>query len=216
MQADDTRKWRILVADRFPVIRAGLRRYIEERPMWNVVAEAEDGSEAIRSVVEMRPDLAVLSARLPVMDGLAVTSKLQELAPEAEVLIFATNVDGVDVREALNAGARGYVLKSDGKDQLVAGIEAVIQHKQYLSAKASRLLSALPDQGRRQTSLLTERQRDVLQLIAEGRLNKEIARDLGVGLKTVETHRTALMRKLDASSAAALVRYAVRAGIIEP
>jgi DNA-binding NarL/FixJ family response regulator len=80
MQADDTRKWRILVADRFPVIRAGLRRYIEERPMWNVVAEAEDGSEAIRSVVEMRPDLAVLSARLPVMDGLAVTSKLQELS----------------------------------------------------------------------------------------------------------------------------------------
>jgi DNA-binding NarL/FixJ family response regulator len=208
---------RILVADKFPVLRVGLCAVIEERPTWKVIAEAADGTEAIRVAIETRPDVAILGHRVPGMDAVAVTSKLREVVPEAEVLIFAINVDGTYVRAALNAGARGYVLKSDGKVQLAAAIEALIEHEPFLTEKVSRLLSALaPANGHQNGTLLTKRERDVLRVFVEGELSKEIAHKLGIGARTVETHRSGIMQKLDVSSTAGLVRYAVRAGMIEP
>jgi DNA-binding NarL/FixJ family response regulator len=203
---------RILVADGFPVIRVGLRSVIEVKPTWKVVAEAVDGSEAVRLAVETRPDIAILGHRLPALNGIQATSKIRELAAETKTLIFATGANEPDVRAALNSGARGYLLKSDGNYQLVAAIEALVQHKPFFSEMVSQ--QSLPNQVHGDGPLLTRRERDVVQLIAEGQSNKEIAHRLGIVVRTVESRRLTIMRKLKLSSVAALVRYAVRNAIV--
>jgi len=207
---------RILIADEHEVVRSGLRRIFEAHPKWEVVGEAEDGLDAIDKAVATRPDVAVIDHSLPLANGLEVTRQIRSHLPKTEVLIFTMHDDESLIQELLKAGARGYVLKSDAKQDLVEAIEALAEHKPFFTSKVSKaLLDAYMKRPSAEKGTLTNREREVLQLIAEGYTNKLIARFLKVSLKTVETHRATIMRKLELGSVADLVRYAIRNKVIE-
>jgi DNA-binding NarL/FixJ family response regulator len=207
---------RILIADDHAVVRSGLRTILEAHPNWEVVAEAADGKEAIEAAAEAKPDVAVLDYSLPFINGVEVTRQIRARAPRTEVLIFTMHDNESLIHELLKAGARGYLLKSDAKRHLIAAIEALAIHKPFFTSQVSEALleSYLTNTGPAQ-SALTSRERYVVQLIAEGHTNKYIARLLRLSVKTVETHRAAAMRKLELSSSAALVRYAIRNKLVE-
>jgi DNA-binding NarL/FixJ family response regulator len=207
---------KILIADNHDIVRTGLRRIFEAQPKWEVVAEAEDGSDAIRKAIETKPDVAVIDYSLPMLNGIEVTREIRSQLPKTEVLIFTMHDNEKLIENLLTAGARGYVLKSDAKQDLVDAIEALAAHKPYFTGKVSNaLLDAYMKRPSVEKSALTNREGQILQLIAEGYTNKLIARLLKVSLKTVETHRAAIMRKLEFGSVTDLVRYAIRNKIIE-
>ncbi len=207
---------RILIADDHEVVRSGLRKILESQPKWEVVGEAADGREAISRALEVRPDIAVLDYALPLVNGVEATRQIRARLPKTEVLIFTMHDSETLIRDLLGAGARGYLLKSDAKRFLLAAIELLALHKPFFTAKVSEALldSFLKKPGQAQFAL-TPRERGVVQLIAEGHTNKQIANVLNISLKTVETHRAAVMRKLNLSSSASLVRYAIRNKIVE-
>ena len=207
---------RILIADDHDVVRTGVRRILEDQPGWSVVAEATNGKEAIAQAMATKPDVAILDYRLPLIDGIEATRHIRRCVPKVEVLIFTMHEDERLLREALNAGARGYVLKSDPPQHLISAVQSLAEHKPFFTDKASQILleNFLTKAGQvKQT--LTGREQVVVQLVAEGHTNKEIAGVLGISIKTVETHRASLMRKLDLGSTAALVRYAVRNNLVQ-
>lgn len=207
---------RILIADDHAVVRSGLRAILEAHPNWEVVAEASDGKEAISKAIEAQPDVAVIDYSLPVLNGMEVTRQIRARLPKTEVLIFTMHDNQALIEELLKAGVRGYLLKSDAKANLVGAVEALAVHKPFFTANVSEaLLRSYVEGSKGAASPLTGRERTVVQLIAEGHSNKEIALFLGISLKTVETHRATVMRKLNLSSSAALVRYAVRNKIVE-
>ena len=208
---------RILIADDHEVVRSGLRKILEAQPNWEVVAEAGDGKDAIHKAAETRPDVAVLDYSLPLVNGIEATRQIRARLPKTEVLIFTMHDNETLIQELLKAGARGYLLKSDAKRHLIGAIESLASHKPFFTAKVSEaLLDSFLARPTREGSTLTNRERGVVQLIAEGHTNKQIANILKISLKTVETHRAAIMRKLNLSSSAALVRYAIRNRIVEP
>ena len=208
---------KILVADNHDIVRAGLRKIFDAHPKWEVVAEAEDGRDAVRKTIETKPDIAVIDYALPMLNGIEVTREIRSRSPKTEVLIFTTYDNEKLIENLLTAGARGYVLKSDAKQELVDAIEALAAHRPYFTGKVSNtLLDAYMKRPSTEKSALTNREREILQLIAEGYTNKLIARLLKVSLKTVETHRAAIMRKLKLDSVADLVRYAIRNKIVQP
>ena len=208
---------RILIADDHEVVRSGLRKILEAQPNWEVVAEAGDGTDAIHKAAETRPDVAVLDYSLPLVNGIEATRQIRARLPKTEVLIFTMHDNETLIQELLKAGARGYLLKSDAKRHLIGAIESLASHKPFFTAKVSEaLLDSFLARPTREGSTLTNRERGVVQLIAEGHTNKQIANILNISLKTVETHRAAIMRKLNLSSSAALVRYAIRNRIVEP
>jgi DNA-binding NarL/FixJ family response regulator len=207
---------RILIADDHDIVRAGLRRILEAHANWEVVAEAGDGKDAIRKAVETKPDIVVIDYSLPMLNGTEVTREIRSRLPTTEVLIFTMHDNERLIEDLLSAGARGYVLKTDAKHYLVEAIEALAAHKPYFTGKVSKtLLDAYLARPRMEKGPLANREREVVQLIAEGYTNRQIAHLLHLSLKTVETHRAAIMRKLDASSTADLVRYAIRNRIVE-
>ena len=207
---------RILIADDHAIVRAGLRTILEAHPNWEVVAEASDGKEAISKAVETKPDIAVVDYSMPLSNGMEVTRQIRARLPKTEVLIFTMHDNQTLVEGILKAGARGYLLKSDVRNHLIGAVEALAEHRPYFTAKVSEaLLSAYIKGSKRTASVLTDRERSVVQLVAEGHSNKEVALLLGITLKTVETHRAAVMRKLNLTSPAALVRYAIRNKIVE-
>jgi DNA-binding NarL/FixJ family response regulator len=207
---------RILIADDHDIVRAGLRRILEAHANWEVVAEAGDGKDAIRKAVETKPDIVVIDYSLPMLNGTEVTREIRSRLPTTEVLIFTMHDNERLIEDLLSAGARGYVLKTDAKHYLVEAIEALAAHKPYFTGKVSKtLLDAYLARPRMEKGPLANREREVVQLIAEGYTNRQIAHLLHLSLKTVETHRAAIMRKLDASSTADLVRYAIRNKIVE-
>ena len=207
---------KILLADSHDVVRSGLRRILEANPKWEVVAEAEDGKDAIRKAIETKPNIAVIDHSLPLFDGIEVTHEIRSQLPNTEVLIFTIHDNERLIQELLKVGARGYVLKSDAEQDLVDAIEALAVRKPYFTSKVSNtLLDAYTARAKGEKATLTNRESEILQLIAEGHANKLIARFLKVSLKTVETHRAAVMRKLELGSVAHLVRYAIRNKIIE-
>jgi DNA-binding NarL/FixJ family response regulator len=207
---------RILIADDHAVVRSGLRAILEAHADWEVVAEASDGKEAISKAIEAQPDIAVIDYSLPVVNGIEVTRQIRARLPKTEVLIFTMHDNQALIEELLKAGARGYLLKSDAKANLIGAIEALAAHKPFFTANVSEaLLKSYVEGSKGAASPLTGRERTVVQLIAEGHSNKEIAQLLGISHKTVETHRAAVMRKLNLSSSAALVRYAIRNKIAE-
>jgi DNA-binding NarL/FixJ family response regulator len=217
LTSEGTRRSRILIADRFPVVREGLRHIVEKYPGWTVVAEAGDGLEAVRKVVKIRPDIAILGQSLPRLSGVTAADSIRRQAPETQVLIYATRTNDALIRDALSAGARGYLLKSASSDQLVAAIEALSEHTLYFSSMAADVLRNSVRAGAIQDrALLTGRERAILQLVAEGWTSKQIAVHLGLNQKTVEMYRIHVMRKIKASSLAELVRYAVRNLIVQP
>jgi DNA-binding NarL/FixJ family response regulator len=208
---------RILIADDHEVVRSGLRAILEAQPDWEVVAEAADGKEAVEKAVETRPDIAIVDYSLPVANGAEVTRQIRVRVPRIEVLIFTMHDSDDVVCDLLAAGAKGYLLKSDARKFLIAAVESLAAHKPFFTGKVSEaLLDTYLAKHRDGDSLLTAREKGVVQLIAEGHSNKKIAEILTLSLKTVETHRSSAMRKLNLASTAALVRYAVRNKLVEP
>ena len=209
---------RIVLADDHEAIRLGVRSVLSTHPDWRVVGEASNGRDALELIREVRPDIAIPDYSLPMMNGLELTRAIKKELPRTEILIFTMH-DREDVlAELLKAGVRGYLLKSDASKHLVAAVEALSIRRPYFSGNVSQtLLDRFIEMAARDAAAtaLTPREREIVQLIAEGRLNKEIAAILGLSIKTVETHRAAAMHKLDLNSTADLVRYAVRNNIIE-
>ncbi|AGH50306.1 MULTISPECIES: response regulator [Sphingomonadales] len=208
---------RILIADDHEVLRRGVRTFVENRPDWIVVGEAADGQSALDLALECKPDIAIVDYLLPILNGLDLTRRLKRELPRVEVLIYTMHDREDLILEVLRAGARGYVLKSDTGGHLLGAIEALSVHKPYFSGAISetlldRFLEA--DQSASGTTL-TQREREVVQLIAEGRTNKEIGHALHISVKTVETHRASSMHKLKLKTTAELVRYAVRNNIVQ-
>ena len=207
---------RILIADDHEVVRTGVRRTLEDHPGWTVVAEAADGKDAIAQAIATKPDVAVLDYMLPLIDGIEATRHIRRRVPSVEVLIFSMHDDENVLREALSAGARSYVQKSDAGQHLISAVQALAEHKPYIADRASQvLLKNFLTEADKVQQILTDREQVVVQLVAEGHSNKEAAAVLNVGIKTIETHRSSIMRKLDLTSSAALVRYAVRNKLVE-
>jgi DNA-binding NarL/FixJ family response regulator len=206
----------ILIADDHDVVRSGLRAILETQVGWEVVAEAADGKEAILLAVETKPDIAVLDYSLPLVTGSEAARQIRARLPKTEILIFTMQDNATLIQEALKAGARGYLLKSDARRCLVGAIESLAAHKPFFTAQVSEvLLESFLARPNQMGSQLTKRELSVMQLIAEGHTNKGIANLLDIGVKTVETHRAAVMRKLRLSSPAALVRYAIRNKLVD-
>ena len=211
---------RILIADDHQVVRTGLRALLESRTGWQVCAEAANGREAVEKAGQLKPHVAVLDIRMPLLNGVEATRQIRKLSPQTEVLILTMHDSEVLVQEVLEAGANGYILKDDADRNLVAAVDALRRHKPYLSSRVSEAASsAVGSDGssfsRSSRSRLTPREREILQLLAEGKSNKEVAGFLGISVKTAETHRANIMLKLDFHSITELVRYAVRNKIIQ-
>jgi len=213
---------RILVADDHQVVRTGLRALLESKPGWQVCAEASNGREAVEKAGELKPDVAVLDIGMPLLNGVDATRQIRKLSPQTEILILTMHDSDQLVQEVLAAGAHGYILKDDADRNLIAAVDALRRHKPYLSSRVSEAASnaANPSEDGSAAShssrnRLTPREREIVQLLAEGKSNKEIAGYLGISVKTAETHRANIMLKLDFHSLADLVRYAVRNNIIQ-
>jgi DNA-binding NarL/FixJ family response regulator len=204
---------RILLADDHAVVRTGLRHILEGHHGLEVVGEATNGREAIDKAIETTPDVVILDYSMPVVNGIEAASRIRERLPKTEILVFTMYDNESVIEQLLRAGVRGYVLKTEAKADLARAVEAVAQGKPYFSAEVSQRF-ATPGRGRAmEHAHLTRRERDVLRLIAEGHSNKQIARLLGIGSKTVETHRHIIKRKLNSGTSAGMVRYAIRHGI---
>ncbi len=214
-----TKMVRILLADDHAVVRRGLRALLEAQQDFEVCAEASNGREAVELTLHHRPDVAVLEISLTILNGIEATRQIRKEAPGTEVMIFTLHGNENEIREVLHAGARGYVLKSEADEQIVRAIETLARHHAFFSDHVSEtLLDNFVEQSGsgNNANLLTAREREVVQLIAEGNSNKKIAHLLSISVKTVETHRSASMRKLDIHSTAELVRYAVRQKLVVP
>lgn len=207
---------RVLTADDHDVVRRGVRALLETRSNLHIVAEATKGREALEEARSTRPDIVILDYSLPEMNGLDLTLSIKREMPRVEVMIYTMHDREELVLEVLRAGARAYVLKSDTERHLLAAVDALSIHRPYFSGVISEtLLERFLGSAPAAQATLTHREREVVQLIAEGRINKEIGHMLNISIKTVETHRAAVMHKLKLRTTAELVRYAVRNNIVE-
>lgn len=216
-------KVRILIADDHELVRRGLRATLEDRPGWEVVGEAGDGEEAIKLSLKLRPDLLVLDVNMPKQNGLEVARALQERAPKIRVLVLTVHDSAQIVREIMQAGAKGYLLKSEAGKDLPTAVETVMQDQPFLTPSVTNIvldtfLKSAPKPAAPETPPvpLSTRENEVIKLLAQGHSNKDVARQLGISVKTVDTHRTNLMRKIGLHSITELVRYAIRNGLVEP
>jgi DNA-binding NarL/FixJ family response regulator len=210
---------RLLVADDHEIVRKGLRTILEAQPGWKVVGETSEGRQTVAMVKELKPDVVVLDISMPSLNGLEATRQILKERPETKVLILTMHQADPLIREVLEAGAKGYLLKSDASRDLVSAVEAVRRNKTFFTSYVTQVMldSYLEgDKNREFTSdRLTSREREIIQLLAEGKSSKETAVALGISTKTAETHRANIMRKLDFHCVADVVRYAIRNNIIE-
>ena len=208
---------RILLADDHEMVRKGLRAAIEGHRGWEICGEARTGREAVAKACELHPDIVVMDFAMPELNGLEATRQIRAAVPRTEVLILSMHDSEKLVHEMLAAGAQGYILKTDAGEFLVAALQALAEHKPYLTPKVSAVvLQGYLNPETQESTELTPREREIIQLIAEGQATKEVAEALGISVKTAETHRTNLMRKLDLHSTADVVRYAIRNQIVQP
>jgi len=209
----------IVVVDDHQIVREGLVKLLEEREEFHVVGQAGDGEEAVEIVLEKQPDVVLMDVRMPRLSGVDATRRILKRGSEAKVVILSTHDGRNHVEQALRAGAAGYLVKTCSFDELLSAIGAVQTGASYLSPAVTRqVVDAIARPGDSVPSgaaMLTDREREVLQLIAEGLSSKEIAPVLGVSLKTVDSHRSNLMDKLDIHKVSGLVRYAIRMGLVE-
>jgi DNA-binding NarL/FixJ family response regulator len=211
---------RILIADDHELIRRGLVASLAERPDWTIVAEAADGRQACELAALHVPDIAVLDLTMPEMNGLDATRHIRASTPKTRILIVTAHESEQLIREVLDAGAMGYVLKSDAGRVLVQAVEALLDERPFFTSKVARFvldgyLRSSEDAASPATLALSPRERHIVQLLAEGSNNKEVARTLQLSVKTVETHRSNIMRKMEFGSLADLVRYAIRNKIVD-
>ena len=211
---------RILLCDDHTVVRQGLRKILEEQPDWQVIAQARDGRQAVQQTLALLPDVAVLDIAMPLLNGIEATRQIVRRAPAVHVLILSMHAEEAYVTQALQAGAKGYLLKDSADSDLVRGVAAVAAGTSFFSPAAAKVmlddyLRHLSEKGIvNRYDALSEREREVLQLIAEGRSSKEVAEVLSISPATVETHRTHILQKLDVHNTAELVLYAVRRGVV--
>jgi two-component system, NarL family, response regulator NreC len=211
---------RILLGDDHTVVRQGLRKILEEQPEWQVIAQASDGRQAVQQTLALLPDVAVLDIAMPLLNGIEATRQIVRRAAAVHVLILSMHAEEAYVTQAVQAGAKGYLLKDSADSDLVRGVAAVAAGKSFFSPAAAKVmlddyLRHLSQKGIvNRYDALSEREREVLQLIAEGRSSKEVADVLSISPATVETHRTHILQKLDVHNTAELVLYAVRRGVI--
>ncbi len=216
----DSKPVRILLADDHTIVREGLRGLLEKEPGLAVVGEAADGRETVRLAEELSPDVVVMDLAMPGMNGMEATRRIQAANPRIAVVVLSMHLDESYVLGALKAGAKGYLLKDSLRREVVEAIRAAAQGRSFLTRKVRQILqedyvNELQRRGLEDIyDLLTDREREVLQLIAEGRANKEVASLLNISLTTVETHRMHILQKLDLHSVPELILYAVRKGII--
>jgi two-component system, NarL family, response regulator NreC len=211
-----SKKFRILLADDHSVVRQGFRLILENQTDMEVVGEASNGREAVSIAESLQPDVVVMDVTMPELNGIEATRRIGELAPRSRVLALSMHKDSVYVREILRAGAKGYLLKDAAGNDLLAAVRAVARGEGYLSPAVSD--AVLTDYRKHVTNpidLLTSREREVLQMIAEGKTNKEIANSLQLSVYTVEAHRGRIMEKLNLHSTGELVRFALRNGLID-
>jgi DNA-binding NarL/FixJ family response regulator len=213
---------RILVADDHDIIRRGLKELLTSRSGWEVCAEAKTGREAVTLSEQLKPDVVVMDISMPDLNGLEAARQIRKSLPKTEILILTLHFSDQLVREIVEAGVRAYIMKSDADRDLVAAVEALSCHRPFFTARAADML--LDGFRRPKTDIdpdtvirnrLTAREREIVQLLAEGKSSKEVAVSLGISVKTAETHRANIMRKLELHSVSELVRYAVRNQIIE-
>lgn len=214
------RKLRLLLADDHALVRQGLRKILEERPEWQVIAEAGEGRETVRLVLEQRPDVAIIDVGMPLLNGIDATRQIVRKWPEARVLMLSMHKDEPYVARALQAGVKGYLLKDSVGADLLRAVETVASDQPFFSPAIAAAM--VNDYVRRLANAqvvdpydaLSDREREIFQLIAEAHSNKDIAMILGISPATAETHRARILQKLDIHNAAELVLYAVRRGII--
>ena len=212
---------RILIVDDHAVVRRGIRSLLESQPGWEVAGEATTGREAVEQAGRLQPDVIVMDLSLPELNGLEATRQILKESPRAEVVVLTMHHSEELAHDVLQAGARGYVLKSDADQCLVAAIESLREHKPFLTSTVTEFVlddylkrGDAHERGEAHTAV-TAREREIIQLLAEGKSNKEAASTLGISVKTIEAHRANLMRKLHLRSVSDLVRYAIRNNIVQ-
>ena len=217
-----TQPLRILIADDHDVMRDGTRNLIERQPGWVVCGLAATGREAVSQAIELQPDIVIMDMSMPELNGLDAAVQIRRRLPRTEIIMFTAHETEDLVREVFEAGAKSFIYKSDAHEFLVDAIQSLSQHKPFFTSKVSEILFAdllsrsegnshRPEPGQR----LTGREREIVQLVAEGQSNKEVADKLGISVRTAETHRAHILRKLNLDSVAGLVRYAIRNKMIE-
>ena len=218
---------RILIADDHELARRGIRALLESHPGWEVCGEAKDGRETVELASSLKPDIVLLDIGMPNLNGLEAARQILDSFPDVAILILTMHDSDNVVREVLRAGARGYLLKSDAGRDLVAAVEALQLQRTFFTTRVSQMVldgfldrqsrnvCVISKDNERNGDSLTSREREVIQLLAEGKTSKEVAVTLNLSVKTAETHRTNLMRKLGLHSVADLTRYAVRNGIVQ-
>lgn len=212
--------FRVLIADDHEVVRRGIRALVESHAGWEVCGEAEDGREAVERAQALKPDLVLLDIGMPNLNGIDAARQILANAPAIHILILTMHYSPQVVREVLAVGARGFLLKSDAGRDLLTAIDAVQHHRTFFTSQVTEIVvDGYLNPGRNEpaslASRLTPREREVVQLLAEGKTSKEVAVALNVSVKTAETHRTNIMRKLDLHSVTDLTLYALRNGIAQ-
>jgi DNA-binding NarL/FixJ family response regulator len=219
-----TKTLRILIADDHDIVRRGLKQLLTSHPGWQVCAEARNGREAVSLSEEHKPDIVVIDIGMPDLNGLEAARRIRKAQPKIGIIILTLHFSDQLVKEIVEAGARAYVMKADADRDLVNAVEALANHRTFFTARAAEMLltdfsdriSATSGQTPASPrSRLTSREREIVQLLAEGKSSKEVAAVLGISVKTAETHRANIMRKLQVHSVSELVRYAIKNGIIE-
>ena len=212
---------RVLVADDHEVMRTGVRALIEQEPGWQVCGTATNGQEAVDVARKLKPDVVILDMTMPELDGLEALREIKRALPNTEVVIFSAHYSEEVIAQLFEAGAKSYIQKSDAGRHLMTAIKSIAEHKPFFTSEISQILFAKflsGSAGKKQDAherTVTSRERDVVRLLAGGNSNKEVANCLGISIRTAETHRATLMRKLGLESLAALVRYAIRNNIID-
>jgi DNA-binding NarL/FixJ family response regulator len=217
-----TKALQILVADDHDIIRRGLKQLLTSRPGWEVCAEAKTGREAVKLAEQLKPDVVVMDISMPELNGLEASRQIHKLLPKAGILILTLHFSDQLVRDIVEVGARAYIMKSDADRDLVSAVEALANRRTFFTARAADMLLngfSRPVVGAQPQAIsrnrITPREREIVQLLAEGKSSKEVAVALGISVKTAETHRANIMKKLELHSVSELVRYAVKNQIIE-
>lgn len=218
---NDVSELRVLIADDHELLLRGVRALLETQPGWKVIAEARDGHEAVKKALDLEPDIAILGISMSRLNGLDAARRITKMLPETKVLVLTQHESEQLAREALKTGARGYISKSDPADDLILAVQALARGKTFFSSRLHRLVMknflqkvAGEDGNRQNGEQLTSRQREIVQLLAEGKSSKEISVVLNLSIKTVETHRAHIMARLGCHCICDLVRYAIRNNIV--